>query len=468
MNYQFSTIIFKPNALVLVRGDQSVDIDKQTATLLLLLIENANIPVSRHSMVETIWQGKVVSDAAISSAIRRLRKALAELDSEQTFVKTIPKVGYQWQLGVCEAIQSEDAETSEHLVAERLAPINAVTRLRLILSGSVLAAVLLLLAYWQTDKRPVEVKAVPPAFTQAWHLWVQKREELLPKSVDYLEQALQQDPDFFEAHNMLAHIYSFKMSRHMGLSDDEIVQRAQRHIQAAEKLAPGNINSRIARAMLNLFYLRNLSEVDVYLNWAEEQNNCSALCHFLAAHASYVLKKTDRMIFHAEKAYAIQPDHVLYIWERAWAQFMAGNYEQALVRTQEAEHFISRTSHIIRAMIAQAQGSNELSLTHWIRYYQNKKKLTKAQAQDLQGKFVTQSNSTIALELMSLVGDIPPDQKINLYLIAKEKEKALATILNTKGRQDMTYILGAEMSPIFTNAYNNKELKKIGEHLWGQ
>ena len=59
------------------KGDRLVPVEPQVLSLLFLLIENRDRLVSKDELVATIWGGRAISDAAISSRIRARASCLA-------------------------------------------------------------------------------------------------------------------------------------------------------------------------------------------------------------------------------------------------------------------------------------------------------------------------------------------------------------------------------------------------------
>ena len=73
---------FGPFELDLARVELRVDgeprcVEPQVFALLALLVENRERLVSKDEIVEKVWDGRIVSDAAIASRIKSARKASA-------------------------------------------------------------------------------------------------------------------------------------------------------------------------------------------------------------------------------------------------------------------------------------------------------------------------------------------------------------------------------------------------------
>lgn len=80
-----------------LRADGEVrPIEPQVFALLTLLVGNRERLVSRDEIVEKVWDGRIVSEAAISSRIKSARQALGDDGTSQRFIKTIHRQGFRF------------------------------------------------------------------------------------------------------------------------------------------------------------------------------------------------------------------------------------------------------------------------------------------------------------------------------------------------------------------------------------
>ena len=82
-----------PTGLRVSRGKESTKLEPRTMAVLVYLAEHAGETVNREQLESEIWAGMVVGYDAVSSAVAKLRKALA--DDERKLIETIPKTGYR-------------------------------------------------------------------------------------------------------------------------------------------------------------------------------------------------------------------------------------------------------------------------------------------------------------------------------------------------------------------------------------
>lgn len=79
------------------RDSELVSLEPQVFSLLLLLVENHNRVVSKDEIIEKIWDGRFISEAAVSSRISEVRKALGEGSKKPRFLRTLYKQGFRFQ-----------------------------------------------------------------------------------------------------------------------------------------------------------------------------------------------------------------------------------------------------------------------------------------------------------------------------------------------------------------------------------
>lgn len=63
--------------------------------LVLFLTRNANRVVTRDEVVEAVWQGRAVSEATISSAVKSARRALGDSGDNQSYIRTVRGRGFE-------------------------------------------------------------------------------------------------------------------------------------------------------------------------------------------------------------------------------------------------------------------------------------------------------------------------------------------------------------------------------------
>ena len=93
-----------PARRTLVRDGRELRLIPRCFDLLVLLIERRDEAVSRIDILDSVWSDVVVSEGALSQAVRTLRRTLGDDPREPTFIRTLPRHGYRF---VCEDVVEE-------------------------------------------------------------------------------------------------------------------------------------------------------------------------------------------------------------------------------------------------------------------------------------------------------------------------------------------------------------------------
>jgi DNA-binding winged helix-turn-helix (wHTH) protein len=121
MIYRFADFELDPSTAELRRGEQAVTVEPQVFALVLLLVENRERVVSRDEILERVWDGRVVSDSALSSRIKSARRALGDDGRAQRFIRTIHGRGFRFVAEVKEAAAVRRRPHAVDASAERVA-----------------------------------------------------------------------------------------------------------------------------------------------------------------------------------------------------------------------------------------------------------------------------------------------------------------------------------------------------------
>lgn len=71
-------------------------LEPQVFSLLTLLVENRDRLVTKDELIEKVWDGRVVSDAALASRVKSARQALGDDGTSQRFIRTIHRRGLRF------------------------------------------------------------------------------------------------------------------------------------------------------------------------------------------------------------------------------------------------------------------------------------------------------------------------------------------------------------------------------------
>ncbi len=123
-------------------------LEPQVFALLALLVENRERVLSRDELIEKVWDGRVVTDAAVASRVKSVRRALGDDGTQQRFIRTLNRQGFRFVAPVraVPAVGSSGAteqagEAGEAARAESTRPSIAVLPFRLVGDAGAWAAV---------------------------------------------------------------------------------------------------------------------------------------------------------------------------------------------------------------------------------------------------------------------------------------------------------------------------------------
>jgi DNA-binding winged helix-turn-helix (wHTH) protein len=118
MIYQFGPFELDMATVELRKGDKACSLEPQVFALLALLVENRERLVSKEEIIDKVWDGRVVSDAAVASRVKSVRQALGDTGKSQRFIRTIHGQGYRFvaDARASRRTAARSAEVSTNLV----------------------------------------------------------------------------------------------------------------------------------------------------------------------------------------------------------------------------------------------------------------------------------------------------------------------------------------------------------------
>jgi TolB-like protein len=91
------------------RGQDLVSVAPQVFDLLDYLISNRERVVSKEDLVSAVWNGRIVSDGALTTRLNAARTAIGDSGEEQQLIKTLPRKGFRFIGTVYETNQPSGA-----------------------------------------------------------------------------------------------------------------------------------------------------------------------------------------------------------------------------------------------------------------------------------------------------------------------------------------------------------------------
>lgn len=148
LHYAFDGFALDLNRGDLRRGDDVLPVEPMAYAVLSHLVQNSERLVAKDELVEKVWDGRFISDAAVSTVIKSLRRALGDDGKQQRYIRTVHGRGFRFvadvrivaPAAVTEPRPQEDAQPVETVPAEQK-PSIAVLPFTLIGSSEVYSAI---------------------------------------------------------------------------------------------------------------------------------------------------------------------------------------------------------------------------------------------------------------------------------------------------------------------------------------
>lgn len=96
MKFQFDPFELDIDRAELRSASGLVRLEPKVFRLLRLLVENNDRVVSKDEMIAVAWDGRFISDAAVSTALKTVRKALGDDGGSQNFIRTVRGLGHRF------------------------------------------------------------------------------------------------------------------------------------------------------------------------------------------------------------------------------------------------------------------------------------------------------------------------------------------------------------------------------------
>src|SRR5690606_26385609 len=119
MRYRFGSYELSVEKRELMSGGMPRPLEPQVFDLLRLLVESADRLVSHDELIEKVWGGRIVSDAAVAARVSAARAALGDDGTRQEFIRTVPKHGFRFVAPVMRLESEADRETDRRAAADR-------------------------------------------------------------------------------------------------------------------------------------------------------------------------------------------------------------------------------------------------------------------------------------------------------------------------------------------------------------
>ena len=123
LNFRFTDSEIDIPRRELRRAGAIVNVEPQVFDLLVHLIRHRDRFVPKDELIDAIWEGRIVSEATLSSRISAARRALGDSGNDQSLIRTLYKRGFRFVGDVDEDVSAPAAH-----VIEQEAPAQGAAR----------------------------------------------------------------------------------------------------------------------------------------------------------------------------------------------------------------------------------------------------------------------------------------------------------------------------------------------------
>lgn len=148
-----------PFGLEIRRAGSTQRVEAKVMEVLLALARQPEQVLSREALEQEVWRGRVVTDDALTNAIRKLRRALDDNPRQPRFIETIAKRGYRLKVSPTPIAGAVEAGTATGRTERMRQP----SRQSWVLAGVLIAALTGLLAAWLWESPAARVRPNPAA-----------------------------------------------------------------------------------------------------------------------------------------------------------------------------------------------------------------------------------------------------------------------------------------------------------------
>jgi TolB-like protein/DNA-binding winged helix-turn-helix (wHTH) protein len=96
VRYAFENCALDSERRELRRGNDLVAVEPQVFDLLFHLIRHRDRVVSKDELLDSVWQGRIVSESALFNRINAARSAIGDAGDQQRLIKTLPRKGLRF------------------------------------------------------------------------------------------------------------------------------------------------------------------------------------------------------------------------------------------------------------------------------------------------------------------------------------------------------------------------------------
>src|SRR5713226_552392 len=102
--YEFDQFRLDDAERLLVVNGRPVQLTPKALDTLVTLVRNSGHVVGKEELIAEVWPDTFIDDNTLAQNISLLRRVLGQNSEGQTYIETVPKVGYRFVAGVREVV----------------------------------------------------------------------------------------------------------------------------------------------------------------------------------------------------------------------------------------------------------------------------------------------------------------------------------------------------------------------------
>ena len=96
VQFLFADHVLDTDRRELHRGSEAISVEPQVLDLLICLVQNRNRVVTKDDLIASVWRGRIVSEATLTSRVYAARKAVGDSGQGQRLIRTIARKGLRF------------------------------------------------------------------------------------------------------------------------------------------------------------------------------------------------------------------------------------------------------------------------------------------------------------------------------------------------------------------------------------
>lgn len=143
----------RPRRNELISGQETRHLEPKAMDLLVFITSSAPEVVSKNAIIDSVWEGRIISEGTLTNTIAELRRALGDDARHPRYIETIPKRGYRLVAAV-EPVSSSTGDDSKATPPRRMAILFSA------IAAVLLAAAVVVTFVVQTRRSPLDPELV--------------------------------------------------------------------------------------------------------------------------------------------------------------------------------------------------------------------------------------------------------------------------------------------------------------------